>query len=471
VLAAGIAFLLITVVLRQTSLNRQIRRKLLISAGLFAVNVAAALLLAYAPITPVLRQQIRLAQPLLLAFGIVNAIVVTAINPWRVDRLPERFPGIVQDAVIIALFGITATLILQERVFTATAVGAVVIGLALQETLGNLFAGLAIQVEKPFRVGHWVSIGGRDGLVSEITWRATKIRTLLGNFVVVPNSAIARETITNFSEPTMETAFEVDISAGYDVPPNRVKAAIRDAIRDEPLIVRGREPEVRVVDFLATVISYRVRVWTVDFSAQWDVRDRVRSRIYYAFRRLDIGLPNPVQVQLKPSPASEPDSRSLDRLLRAAPIFSSLSEEQCAGLLEASHIRLYAAHDVIVREGDQARSLFVVCEGEVAVTLARASGELARLGPGEFFGEMSLLTGETRGATATAATDCELLEIGADGFRAVALADPTVVERVATAVAVRRAALESHRTSKAVAPPSLEPPQTLLERVKRFLQL
>jgi len=307
--------------------------------------------------------------------------------------------------------------------------------------------------------------------VSEITWRATKIRTTLGNFVVVPNSVIARETITNFSEPTLETALEMDIGAGYDVPPNEVKAAIRDAVRDEPLIVGGREPEVRVIDFLATVISYRVRVWTADFATSWDLHDRVRSRIYYTFHRLGIALPNPVQVQVKRPQANQPDPRSLDRLLRTAPIFSSLSEEQRADLLKASRTRLYGAQEVIVREGAQGQSLFVVCRGEVTVTLARASGELARLGPGEFFGEMSLLTGEPRGATVIAATDCELFEIAVDAFRDVALADPTIVERVTTAVETRRAELEWHRATKAVAPASLEPPQTLLERVKRFLQL
>ena len=108
-------------------------------------------------------------------------------------------------AHVVALFALAATLFLQERVLATTAVGAVILGFALQDTLGNLFAGLAIQIEKPFRVGHWVTIGGQNGLVSEITWRATKIRTKGGNFVIVPNSVLARESITNYSEPTLET--------------------------------------------------------------------------------------------------------------------------------------------------------------------------------------------------------------------------------------------------------------------------
>ena len=95
-------------------------------------------------------------------------------------------------------------MILQERIFATTAVGAVVIGFALQDTLGNLFAGLAIQIEKPFRVGHWVRVADTDGQVSEITWRATKVRTKAGNFVIVPNSTLSNDTIINYSEPTAE---------------------------------------------------------------------------------------------------------------------------------------------------------------------------------------------------------------------------------------------------------------------------
>ena len=72
-------------------------------------------------------------------------------------------PNIVQDAIVIGLFALAATLFMPDKIVATTAVGAVVIGFALQDTLGNLFAGLAIQIEKPFRVGHWVTIGGIDG--------------------------------------------------------------------------------------------------------------------------------------------------------------------------------------------------------------------------------------------------------------------------------------------------------------------
>src|SRR5262249_14980608 len=159
------------------------------------------------------------------------------------------------------------TIVLQEKIVAATAVGAVVIGFALQDTLGNLFAGLAIQIEKPFRVGHWVHIAGMDGVVSEVTWRATKIRTKTGNLVIVPNSVLSRDTITNYSEPFLHTLLEVDVGAAYEAPPNFVKTTILAALKGEPLVSHDRDPEVLLQDFAASAITYRVRVWTEDFGS------------------------------------------------------------------------------------------------------------------------------------------------------------------------------------------------------------
>jgi CRP-like cAMP-binding protein len=115
--------------------------------------------------------------------------------------------------------------------------------------------------------------------------------------------------------------------------------------------------------------------------------------------------------------------------------------------------------------------MFVLRRGEAAVTVAGAPGELARLQRGAFFGEMSLLTGDRRSATVTAASDCELLEIGVDAFRSVVMSDAASVERVAAAVNNRRAELEQHRATRVAASVDRETPQTFLARVKRFLSI
>jgi small-conductance mechanosensitive channel/CRP-like cAMP-binding protein len=468
----GGGLLVAALVIRSATISRYVRSRLLISAILFAGYALAAALAAYAPLPPAVVVELRTFSPLLLAFGLANAFVVLLINPWRTDRIPEHFPNIVQDAIVIFLFGLVAMLFMPDKIVTTTAVGAVVIGFALQDTLGNLFAGLAIQIEKPFRVGQWVTVGGKDGLVSEITWRATTIRTKAGNIVVVPNSVLARDTITNYSEPTRETRLEVTVSAGYDTPPNEVKAAIEASLLGETMILSDPPIEVLLADFADSSIAYRVRVWTTDFATDERVRDHVRSRVYYAFHRRGIAFPYPVRVNIESKRHLEPEeehghSNALDKV----EILSSLTASQRGQLAAMSRLLLYGAGEVIAREGEAGASMFVMRRGDASVTLANVDGEVARLTTGAFFGEMSLLTGEPRTATVTAITDCELLEIGVDAFRKVVLSDAASVERVAASVGSRRAELERHRATRTTSAVEPETPQTFLDRVRRFLSL
>jgi small-conductance mechanosensitive channel/CRP-like cAMP-binding protein len=473
---AGIAFLLTSLGLRQATINRHIRGRLLLSASLFAAYTLVAAALYWLPATGDTRETfeaLRAINPLLIAFAIINLIVALSINPWQIDRIPERFPNIVQDTFVIALFALVATLILRDRVLATTAVGAVVIGLALQDTLGNLFAGLAIQIEKPFRVGDWVTIGGEDGLVSEITWRATKMRTKAGNFVVVPNSVLAKDTITNYCEPTRSLRLQVEVGASYEVPPNVVKTVIREALQNAPEILHERAPEVLLVDFGSSSMVYRVRFWVSDFEADERSKDLVRSLIYYAFRRANITIPYPIQVEMSAEEggvAAVRGSVNADALAPVA-LFASLTAEERAALLGVARPVQYAAHEAIVRQGQAGRSLFVIVRGDASVTLAGTDGAVATLRAGDVFGEMSLLTGDARNATVTAITDCDLLEIDAEGFRTVVMTNPSVLEHITNVTSLRRQELDRHRETRVIAVSPADATQTLLKRVRQFLRL
>ena len=471
-LGAGLALLILTLVARGASVNRHVRARLLVSAFAFAAYTLTDAATIYGSLSQTLGQEIRTVQPLFLAFGVINAVVAFLLNPWREDRLPDRFPNIVQDSIVIGLFAIAATLILQEKIFATTAVGAVVIGFALQDTLGNLFAGLAIQIEKPFRVGQWVQIAGKDGLVREITWRATKIRTKAGNLVIVPNNVLSRDTITNYSEPTSDLRVDVEVGASYDTPPNEVKAAILAAIQDEPLISHTHQPEVLIVDFAPSAITYRVRVWSSDFSVQGRIRDHIRSAIYYAFRRAAIVIPYPIQVHIESGAGKAGDGGSdaagAVGVLGSVEIFTSLTQAELAELARAARRNLYAAGETVVRQGEAGSSMFIVMRGEAAVTIEPSGQEVARVPAGGFFGEMSLLTGAPRTATVKTRVDSELMEITADTFRQFVLANPAAVEQIGGAVAMRAAELDRHRAAGMPAA-AVEPPSTFVTRVRRFL--
>lgn len=470
----ALALLVVAFAVRGATTNRLIRRRAVASASLFAAGAAVLLVSARVPLDVDLAHALGTVHTLALILGVVTLIVTLAINPWRVDRIPERFPNIVQDSIIIAVFALVALLLVRQEFMATTAASALVVGFALQDTLGNLFAGLAIQIEKPFQVGHWVNIAGRDGLVTEVTWRATKIRTKTGNLIVVPNNVLAKDTITNYSVPTPQFRLEVDVGVDYNVAPNDVKAAIRATLADEPLIDHSRDIDVLMFDFAASAITYRIRVWTTDFAADERLRDAVRSRVYHAFRRQNIDIPYPVQVQLQrdgtPEATGAPGA-SVAAVLKGAAIFATLSSEQQTELAAATRAVMYAARETVVREGDQGSSMFVVSKGELRVLVAGSGGEVARLGPGDYFGEMSLLTGQPRTATVVAATDCWLVEIAVADFRRVVLTDPEIVDRVTEVTAFRRAELERHRAAIQTTSEDQESPRTFLARVRRFLSL
>jgi CRP-like cAMP-binding protein len=369
---------------------------------------------------------------------------------------------------------VVATVVMQEKFLTTSAVGAVVIGFALQDTLGNMFSGLAIQVEKPFRVGHWITVGPYEGIVSEITWRATKLRNKAGNLVILPNSFISKEAITNYSEPSAPTRLEVDVGVSYDVPPNQVKAALAEALGNAPLALTTPAPDLLVADFGASAVIYRVRFWINDFARDTAARDQVRSAIYYSLRRHGYEIPFPMQIEIPRQDVSERASDRIERLgemLKAIDLFAPLTGEERAELAARADERLFGQGETIVRQGDAGHSMFVISRGRVRVV--EASGrELAVFAEGGYFGEMSMLTGQPRSASVEAIDECQVVVLTAASLREVALVNPDVVMRISTVVATRQADLDRQKAEAAAERPGVvETRRSLLTRIQEFLRL
>jgi CRP-like cAMP-binding protein len=471
-LLVGAVGLVVTLGFRVFTANRLIRSKLRLALFSFAGQLAigGALWSGLLPAGTV--AQLHSVTHLLLALGTVTFAVVTAINPWRVDRTPEQFPNIVQDTIIIGIFMVIGTSVMQEKFLTTSAVGAVVIGFALQDTLGNTFAGLAIQVEKPFRVDQWVRIGSFEGRVIEITWRATKLRTKSGDAVIVPNNIVSKEAITNFSEPAGPTRLFVEVGVTYQAQPNEVKAVILESLRDAPLVLAEPAPDVTVADFAPSSITYRIKFWVADWGHDDPARDQVRTCVYYAFRRRGIEIPFPAQVAYRaPETPALVDDADRVAWIEAVELFKPLSALDRAMLVGASRDRIYGAGQTVVRQGDTGDSMFVVGRGSVRVTILPGAVEVATITAGGYFGEMSLLTGQPRTATVSAIGDCVLLEIGAEDFRRIALAQPAVVNQVTTVVAERQAGLDRSRDSASAAGAAIETPRSFLLKVREFLRL
>ncbi len=409
----------------------------------------------------------------MLVLAIVNATVALVANKWRDDRPSDRFPGIVQDAAVIVLFMAVGTMLLREQLLTTSAVGAVVLGLALQDTLGNLFAGLAIQIEKPFRVGHWIQIGEREGQVYEITWRATKLRTKAGQFLIVPNSVIAKDPVLNFSEPTVPTRIEVEVGASYGSPPNAVKRALLEAIANAPLVMRSPEPQVVIEAFGGSAIEYLAQFWIEDYAADRTALDQVRTNIWYTFRRHNIEIPWPIQIQYERDEEpvrTEAHVAAAAERLGSIDLFATQTVDTRHRLATSAAHHLFAVGEAMVRQDAEGDSMFVILSGRARVTLEPSGQEVAIIPAGGFLGEMSMLTGDRRAATVRAIDDTQALEISAADFRELAVADPALLDHISGIITARRAGLDEARAAAAAAIVP-EAKQTLLARMRKFLDV
>jgi small-conductance mechanosensitive channel/CRP-like cAMP-binding protein len=468
---AGAATLVVTLALLVTVPSRYIRARLR-----FSVLLLLAYLLLHMAVTQGVGDVELLAPLARLTFVLagLNLAISLIANPWRESRASDRFPAIVQDVTLISLFTVVATVLMKEQLLTTSAVGAVVVGFALQDTLGNLFSGLAIQIEKPFRVGHWIAIGEREGQVQEITWRATKLLTKAGEFLIVPNGIISKEAILNYSEPTVPTRLMVEVGTSYSTPPNDSRAAILEALENCPLVLRAPSPSVLLHDFGGSALIFRVWFWIGDYALELEARDQVRTNIWYALRRKNIEIPFPIQVEYSREELplrSEGDVMSAAARLSGIEIFATLPQDARIALSRTGQEHIFAAGEAIVRQGAAGSSMYVVLSGRVRVLLEPSGQEVAVLEPGGIFGEMSMLTGDPRTATVRALEDVRLLEITAERFRDVAMERPGLIEHVSSVIGERRVGLDHARALAAATTAVTTARRSLFGRIQQFLRL
>jgi len=473
-LVFGVVALTTSVAISALTVNRLVRRKLKLSLLLLGAYVVVHLVLGLElAADAAVDEQLISIERLAFAAGLINLAVIALLNPLREDRVPDRYPAILQDFLVIGLLFLVATLVFHDKLLTTSAVSAVVIGFALQDTLGNAFAGLAIQSERPFHVGHWIRVGDFEGRVAEVTWRATKLRTKAGNFVVVPNNIVSKEAITNYSEPTTMCRVEVEVGASYLASPNTVKSAITEALANSSAALKTPPPDVVLAAFDSSAINYRVRFWIDDYERDERSRDEVRSAIYYAFARHGIEIPWPIQVQYEKTwEETDPEAQlqGRGRLLAGVDLFAGLSEAARNEIAGAIRSRTFGDGESIVRQGEPGESMFIIASGRASVVLEPDRREVATIDAGGYFGEMSLLTGEPRTASVIARGDTVVLEVGANMFRHLAATSPQAIEQVGVAAAARRIELDRVRTSGAGTAVA-DAPASFLSRMRRFLGL
>ena len=220
---------------------------------------------------------------------------------WHHHKL--RVPKLIQDlafALILLIGFLIGGKILFphlpiDNLLAAGGVLGIILGLALQSVLSDAFAGIALNIERPFQVGDWVQVGGIHGEIIEINWRATRLRTTDNNYLIIPNANIAKDHIVNFYAPDRRHALRVTVGIEYSAEPNRVKKILSDAARTVDSVSNDQEPTVRITQFGDFAITYEVKYWIDDHAHYQEINDAVRTAIWYALKKADIKIPFPIR--------------------------------------------------------------------------------------------------------------------------------------------------------------------------------
>jgi small-conductance mechanosensitive channel/CRP-like cAMP-binding protein len=486
--ALVIAVAVIRIVCRRPSL-----RRLSFALSLLALTGSVALFRVLAPAeAPALDPYLRFLALFTLAYGGFKVVEVVAL-----DFLPGRSgspqaPAILRDVVAAVVGGLILVVLLRASfgvnvaaLVATSAALSIVLGFALQETLANLFAGLALMLERPFEPGDWIQMGKLTGQVQEVSWRAVRLKLIRQeDYLVIPNSVVAKSEIVNMSQPLPVHGHAIEINAPFSEPPGRVREVLVEAALDVPGVLREPPPKARVARFENSVIAYQLVYFLDDYPRIHDLQGEVLSRCWYAFRRHGITLPFPSSdVFWRDAVKVAGDARAAEvgrvaALLAGVEFLEALTSEQLERLASESVSVPYPTRGAVVRQGDEGDSLFLVGSGRVEVSVRAPGGgaerTLATLGPGDYFGEMSLLTGAPRSATIRAVEETSLVILQKEALRPLLLADPTVLERLSKTLARRQAERDDAISRAATAEyegPGADRASQLLTRMRRFFGL
>ena len=217
-----------------------------------------------------------------------------AVGSWQ-----QRVPRLLRDLVRTLLVAVAAALAYSfiwdreiQGALAALGVTSIVVGLALQEPLGNLFSGLMLLMERPFEIGDSIEVGGVSGTVKEINWRSAHIEALGGMIQVVPNSTLNKETISNYSRPLPIRMEMLELAFSADDPPNKVRRALLEVARTTKGVVQSPKPIAATIGYGNHSVNYRL-IWRVAEEDRWSVRNDLITRIWYMARRHGLTCPTP----------------------------------------------------------------------------------------------------------------------------------------------------------------------------------
>jgi len=405
---------------------------------------------------------------------------------WLGNRRKIHIPIILRQLGGVLLLLVAGSCILKwgyrlelTGLLATSGIAAVILGFAMQDLLSNVIAGFSIHMTRAYRVGDWLLLGekGERAEVTEINWRSTR---LINNDHVsyeLPNSDIVKNRIVNLNYPAPEHAIRLQIGLDYDVPPALAKQALLAAAVNAQGVIGSPAPVVFLCEFGDHSIVYELRVWMRNASLYNVTCDDIRTSLWYELKRRDIRIPFPIrslEVRKPNEPSYFANAKDRAAEIVAGKALNCLTPEEAGALVASGMTVLFGPGEALVTHGETGDSMFVILDGEARVFGKSDTGAqvvLANLGPGEYFRDISLLTGASRNATVRAETDTLVLEIRKKDISPLLEANPALAGRLGELLERRQtewlAALQGNtRNSESKS----SPPQSrrLTERIRAF---
>jgi small-conductance mechanosensitive channel/CRP-like cAMP-binding protein len=379
------------------------------------------------------------------------------LNLLVFEQAPEgswryRAPSLFQDLLRMLLVAVGAAIVLAVvweqnlgGLIAALGVGSIVLGLALQETLGNLMSGIALLFEKPFTIGDWIAVGDDAGEVVEINWRSVQVRTRERNLLIFPNSVLGRETIVNYARPSSLQTLRLSFGFSLDDPPNKVKGMLVAVAEQMDSVLDDPPPRALLREVLQDRMRYEAFLFIDQPKLIPQIVDAFTSRVWYAARRAGLHLPLPAAEEYQiQTPDREPVEPPLDIVaeLKRAQGFDVLDADTISKLAERARIYTFGDDEILIRAGEIAENVYVIVRGQIRLTLERDAETLAETfyERGEAIGIVSLTGRDASAVTCRAAGDATVLRFAIEDIATLVRSSPPLAHQFARILEIRREA-------------------------------
>jgi len=372
--------------------------------------------------------------------GVMRAVIVFQRSPREAKLVQDLLAGVIYLAALFAIVSYVFDLPIQGLLATSGVV-AIILGLALQSTLGDVFSGIVLSFSRPYRPGDWISVeGGTDGRVIEMNWRATSILTARRDLAIVPNSTIAKSKIVNVSSPSGLHGTTVTVQLDAKTPPSRCSEILEHAIRNCRLIVATPAPTITVKAINATYIEFEIAFFVEELASTVKAQNELFDFIYRHLAAADIDLASPQNGPIADGEVRK-SGTGIDRLLELVAIFATFTPEERSVIAAKLKEKSYDEGEILVAPGAVLQSLFIVGNGVLSFTREEIEGdiELLRLGPGDHFGEIGMLTGAGAVAKLSALIPTTVYELAKADLTPILEARPQVAQELCRALARRQA--------------------------------